>query len=392
IGMVTFNEKYIEPIFTIAANQYDDIFWKQLITEVDEEVNKFRKHINSLAAKAMAIIAGNGLSVEDFFQKQSGPAGFLNNYQFATTPGDFEIKKRLRDDKWVTKKCEQENPEKFARIQKALEQGVASCAQKIIEYIENNIIFFNTNYLVQKNIYSEALIKKFLDLTAVFKKETHKIPLLDFSVKVAEIIKKESVPFLYWRLGDTYSHIMIDEFQDTSYLQWINLLPLLEESLSTNNFNMVVGDGKQAIYRWRAGDVRIMEQEIKRHFKKNVQTEVLENNYRSAKEIVQFNNNFFLKIKEKLDLEDNTLFDEIYAEDFVRQNPVVTRKGYIKIVELDFKNHKRNNKNEIKLQKLACEIQNICNEQKGYNFGDIAVLVRKNKECDLVGLLLLYDL
>lgn len=384
IGKVTFNEKYLEPVFTISADEYDDIFWKELIGELEQSVSIFRKRVNSLAKKAMEIIKENGLTIDDFFQKKRGPAGALDGYQYASTPKDFKTKQRLQTGKWVTEKCEQENPEKFARIQQALEQGVSSCAREIIQYIEHNKVFFNSNYLVLKNIYSEALIKKFLDLTTAFKKETHKIPLLDFSIKVAKVITKESVPFLYWRLGDTYRHIMIDEFQDTSFLQWINLLPLIEESLSTGKFNMVVGDGKQAIYRWRAGDVRIMEQEIKKSFTKNLKTQVLENNYRSAREIVCFNNTFFPKVKKILGMEQDELFGSVYSEQFVKQNPVIARKGYIKIVDLLSEDTNKNNMTQIKLQMLAQEIQNICDEQNGYNYGDMAVLVRKNKECDLV--------
>jgi len=384
IGKVTFNEKYIEPVFEIAHAQYDDTFWIGLIQELEKETSIFRKKINSMAAKAMQIIYKNGLTVDDFAYKKSGPAGKLDTYQYASKPEDFKISKRMENGEWVTEKCKRENPEKYRKIQNVLTQGVMSYAHEIMDYIQDNKIIFNTHYLILKNIYSEALIKKFLDFNTKFKQEKGKIPLLDFGLKVAEVIKKESVPFLYWRMGDTYDNIMIDEFQDTSLLQWTNLLPLLEESLSTGKFNMVVGDGKQAIYRWRAGDVRIMEQEIEKNFNQHIKTKVLENNYRSTSEIVDFNNTFFSQVKIHLTIEDE-LFDKIYSEDLVSQNPVKRGTGFIKITELSFNdNNNKEKKDEYTLHHLTEEIQSICKENNGYNFGDIAVLVRKNKECDAV--------
>ncbi len=384
IGKVTFNEKYIEPVLEIARAEYDDNFWMELIRELEKEVSIFRKKINSMAAKAIEIIDENGLTVDDFAYKKSGPAGALEKYRYASKPEEFTITERLKNGKWVTDKCKQQNPEKFKKIQNVLTQGVLSYAHDIMKYIQDNKIIFNSNYLILKNIYSEALIKKFLDFKTEFQQDKGKIPLLDFGLKVAEVIKTESVPFLYWRMGDTYNNIMIDEFQDTSFLQWTNLVPLLEESLSTENFNMVVGDGKQAIYRWRAGDVRIMEQELREHFDQHIVTKILKNNFRSNRDIIDFNNSFFSKVKENLDIEHDELFEKIYSDDYILQNPVKSKTGYIKIVELMLEDNHKEKKDEWTLQNLTREINSICEENQGYTHGDIAVLVRKNKECDAV--------
>jgi len=138
IGKVTFNEKYIEPVLEISSDQYDDDFWKELINELEKEVSRFRKRVNSLAARALEIIEKNGLTIDDFSHKKSGPAGALENYKYASTLDDFEIKKRLERGEWVTKKYEQQNPEKFIKIQKVLEQGVRDYSHELIKYIKNN--------------------------------------------------------------------------------------------------------------------------------------------------------------------------------------------------------------------------------------------------------------
>ena len=75
----------------------------------------------------------------------------------------------------------------------------------------------------------------------------------DLTRRVSEVVKDEPVPFIYERLGEHYRHFLIDEFQDTSLLQWNALLPLIENAIATGGSTLLVGDAKQAIYRWRNG-------------------------------------------------------------------------------------------------------------------------------------------
>jgi len=132
------------------------------------------------------------------------------------------------------------------------------------------------------------------------------VHISEFNKKISDEIADQPVPFIYERLGRKYRYFLIDEFQDTSILQWYNLLPLIEESLSYGNFNMLVGDAKQAIYRFRNGEVELFANlpdlygndgsQLSVSRQKMLQQEyrevILSTNWRSYPEIIKFNNDF----------------------------------------------------------------------------------------------------
>src|SRR5204862_5166993 len=113
---------------------------------------------------------------------------------------------------------------------------------------------------------------------------------------LSKFITEEEAPFVYEKAGSRYHHLLIDEMQDTSDLQWKNLMPLIINSLSAGNFSMVVGDVKQSIYRWRGGNMNLLANELKndlRTFRSIIKEENLDTNFRSKKNIIDFNNTFF---------------------------------------------------------------------------------------------------
>jgi ATP-dependent exoDNAse (exonuclease V) beta subunit len=219
-----------------------------------------------------------------------------------------------------------------------------------------------------------------------FKKQNNIVHISEFNQRISRFILHEPVPFIYERLGDKFKHILIDEFQDTSILQWHNLIPLVENSLSSGYFNLVVGDGKQAIYRWRNGDVRQFaelpmipgsegslflkqsEKILKDHFDK----EFLDTNFRSKKEIVEFNNAFFLYLKTKL-----TSFNQIVYDTPGQKVKADSEGGYISI---EFAGQEI--KGEQFRAHMGLRILETIREQElaGYRRQDIAILCRRNKE------------
>ena len=118
----------------------------------------------------------------------------------------------------------------------------------------------------------------------------------DTTQLLSKVIHESDAPFLYEKTGNRYKHLLIDEFQDTSILQWKNLLPLIVNSLGSGFTTLVVGDAKQSIYRWRGGNMNLLLSDLfsdLKQFKSMMKEEVLSINYRSKKNIVEFNNNFF---------------------------------------------------------------------------------------------------
>ena len=166
----------------------------------------------------------------------------------------------------------------------------------------------------KKSLPPLALLNAFKQEYKELCSEQNLIPLAEFNSLLSSQIKDQPAPYLFERLGTFYQHFLIDEFQDTSQLQWTNLLPLIAHPLEGTDEQgqkgslLLVGDAKQAIYRWRGGHP---EQFIDLIFGKSHPFQVeaeqlqLESNWRSAEEIVEFNNQFFTFLAESLDLTDH---------------------------------------------------------------------------------------
>ena len=116
--------------------------------------------------------------------------------------------------------------------------------------LQNLISEFNTNNLLLSNIYSIAVLNEPLNELNDFKKEQNIEQISIFNKKINEIIVNQPSNYIYERVGEKYNHFLIDEFQDTSILQWQNLLPLITDAVDYGTC-FIVGDGKQSIYRWR---------------------------------------------------------------------------------------------------------------------------------------------
>ncbi len=239
--------------------------------------------------------------------------------------------------------------------------------KKLFENILNNIS--------PLSILSE--IKKEIEL---LKLEENFLLISEFNKLVNDEIKNQPAPFIYEKIGAKFNHFFIDEFQDTSKMQWDNLRPLIENSLASEHSTLTLaGDPKQSIYSWRGGDVEefinLLSKESPFLCDKNIIN--LNNNYRSSKEIVNFNNSLFKHISEIY--ADNNKLIQIF--NFPKQNHIDDEEGYL---NLNF--YEKNNKTDIEqfynLQTLS-NIDDLI--QRGYYFRDICIIVRKKKEGVKIG-------
>ena len=251
--------------------------------------------------------------------------------------------------------------------------------------------------LVSDNIFRVALLNEINEEVQKIKKENDLVLISEFNNLVGEITRKEEVPFIYEKLGEKYTHYLFDEFQDTSLLQWQNMFALVENSLSEGGTNMVVGDAKQSIYRWRGGEVDQFTKlpevynpykdeilEIKKEaLKGDVSAPVLSKNYRSKENIVRFNNAFFTFCSEVNGVAVGDAYNEIIQE--------VREEGSGGYVEFSFP---RGNAEEVAETMRETVLNHIssCLED-GYDFRDIAVLTRSKKDTpQLVEFLLRNDI
>ena len=151
---------------------------------------------------------------------------------------------------------------------------------------------YYTAKVILKHLYTLGLITDLSQRLQEYKREEELILISDLPDFLSQIIDDTGSPFIYEKVGSRYSHFLIDEFQDTSDFQWNNFKPLLEESLSQGNENVIVGDAKQSIYGWRGGDPSLLMSGVQKDLPAEVdQTAGI--NWRSSKNVVEFNNTLF---------------------------------------------------------------------------------------------------
>ena len=270
-------------------------------------------------------------------------------------------------------------------------KGAIEKFSDVLEKVEPELngLYFQSEQLYQKYTKNNLVLKSLIPL-AVLKhinqslneiKAQNNIRLnAEFNQLISDKIKNEPAPFIYERLGEKFRYYFIDEMQDTSELQWQNLIPLIENALTSETLEgdqgnlMLVGDSKQAIYRWRGGKaeqfIDLTEEENPFPVEKTIKT--LETNYRSYSEIIDFNNQFYSHISTFF---KNEKHQKLYIEG--NQQKKTTKDGGFVQISFVEKEKDDEEKDLIFPKKVLEIIQNI-----GSNFelGDICVLVRKKKE------------
>ena len=214
---------------------------------------------------------------------------------------------------WVTKAI-YSNKIDFTPIEAAVRDVLHPTLEKTIKTFEERKTHFYSAKQILRNLENLALIGDLWNKVREISREEGFLLLSDSGHLLKEFVKGSDAPFIYEKVGTRYDVFMIDEFQDTSEVQWHNFKPLIENSLSQGYFNMLVGDVKQSIYRWRNGDWSILASGVERDFKHfGVDTKPLDINRRSLPAIIDFNNLFFIKAKEVV--KESIAVDSAEADD-----------------------------------------------------------------------------
>lgn len=171
---------------------------------------------------------------------------------------------------------------------------------------------YKTARMVEKVIFTLGLAEEFYSKLAIIEEEKGVISLDESTNLLRDIIDGSDAPFIYEKLGVRFNHFLLDEFQDTSVVQWENFKPLLANSVSEGYSNIIVGDVKQSIYRWRNSDWNLLDKEIEENFKGKVEVITLKENWRSTQSIVDFNNGFFTFAADNLGL--STIYADVQQE------------------------------------------------------------------------------
>lgn len=359
--------------YNVLDESLDFNFFEQEIVRLQAKINEIEKTVLAKIEKARAICKFYEIDYSKFAYGVTTVDGFLNKAKFLELEGTARLKKMLDGEQdFIASKTKKDEPEIATNIENCWHNGLSEILSEIYLYEENNVKDYKTYKSALQNIYSLALLSAINDKVKAYRKRENCLLINDANHWIGKITKNSSSPFIYEKTGMHLRHLLIDEFQDTSLLQWNGVLPLIIEILSQYNTSVtIVGDPKQSIYRWRGGKMDLLLYQIENDLKRNVAEitkKPLEKNYRSQKNIVLFNNFLFDIIQSTLKVERlENAYENI--KQYAKYN---TDDGYIKIEWTTKENH---------LDVFLKDIQNyIALQEHSINYKNIAILVRTNAE------------
>ena len=388
-GMNIFKDVYKEKREKINSVVGDDDKFESFRSSMYKIRDNFEKQMAKYEPRFMKILADNGMVINDIHNYIRGFYKKLSNKAFERDKlWTKACNMALTDNTlWITKTLATKRPELLTVTKDQLDP----LFQEVHEAYEKGIADYYTAGLALEQINQLRLLSAIEKRVSEVNANANRFQLSDTQQLLAQFIKDSDSPFIYEKTGTQIDHIMIDEFQDTSTVQWGNFLVLLKDCMSRSNpdvsdvaQNLIVGDVKQSIYRWRSGDWQLLNN-IEQFFgKKQLKVEPLRHNYRSAKNIIRFNNAFFdVAIRnetenEKKETGDYAVQMEKAYSDVEQLIPDKNAEGGEVIVTLISKNDYK----QRMLDKVVETVDYLI--AKGARQKDIAILLRSKKDIALI--------
>jgi ATP-dependent exoDNAse (exonuclease V) beta subunit len=389
---------YDETFKALNQTLHEKINDKQFINNYKKELNslihQFESNLKKIGRDGLHVMQQHGVSPDDFkYKKTSAATSFqrLADFNIDSWPGKRVVEAADDPNVWTNQNPKANVGEAAAALQKLLNEAVTFYFKKLHEY--------NSAKLIASQLYTLGIL---VDLQAMVRKVTQEkgvVLISESGTLLKSIIDDSDGPFIYEKTGVFYNHFMIDEFQDTSGLQWGNFRPLITNALAEDHLAMVVGDVKQAIYRWRNGDWNLLASEVSKQFPANgVEEETLQKNWRSTGNVIRFNNSIFQILPHLFqqsinnELEENRLKDtemagqieSLYGESLQEiANVKLKNDG---AVRMRFFDKPKDDEKEELLETILDELVERIREVQviGAKAREIAVLVRKKDEAKLV--------
>ena len=380
-GENIFNEEYIEKGDGLRKKLSDPTFIPDFRKRLKQKLEDATEIMKGFCDQFYGILDTNRLTTDNLANKKNGISSYFNKL------GNGE----LRDEKvcnqtlekclnssgsWVTKNAE--NRDSIISLVESELRPLLIDAEKMRPIQKTTI---NSCKLTLKYINNLRLLANIDMEVRELNQRNNRFLLSDTNALLHGLISKGDATFVYEKIGTNIDTVMIDEFQDTSRMQWENFHLLLEECLSQKEGSLIVGDIKQSIYRWRNGDWKILAN-IKHDPTLRVNECTLDTNWRSESMIIRFNNEFFTAAC----LELNNRYEEEMKEpcaplvnayiDVCQKTAKKTDNGYVKVSMLT--DSKDNPFREQVLNELVDEVKSLI--EQGVQINDIAILVRKNKD------------
>ena len=337
--------------------------------KLDAIINGFEQETRRLAGEALALMGRHGWTPDDFKGKSRGPMRVFRKW----ADGNFEAPKAE-----TLRQSFDAFPDKDA---------LSALVEAAIAHYEQQHLIWNSARIIRDNLHLLGIYADVHRHLQAYLQENNVVLLKQSTDLLSRIIADDDTPFVYEKIGNRYDHLMLDEAQDTSVLQWNNFRPLLRNSVAQGNRNLVVGDIKQSIYRWRGSDWRLLSDYLYRDLgRAAIHDETLAENWRSGAAVVEFNNTVFSGIGPLLETEQPVIGREIaqiYADcrQHIPKEHAGDSEGCVRLTFLPTdggESEEDADWKEVALKRMIDDIAALRSE--GYAYKDITVLVRKNTQ------------
>ena len=398
-----FKEKFQKINNTDNEDNKDNIV--AFLTELYKIKNKFELKMKTIAELSNRILNNAGILEPKSLGKNFG---IIANYLTKKIEnGDFEPNKTCLNalegiDSWHAKSAKKDIVDTISQVFDPLYENLS----KVVEIYNAEFDYYLSAISVISNFHSFGILNDIAKLLPEYRHENNLLLISDTTLMLKEIIGNNDAPYIYEKTGNKYSHILIDEFQDTSGFQWANFRPLVENSLSEGLYNLIVGDIKQSIYRWRGGDWKLLLSTVKNEIGQwLVEEKSLDTNWRSKKNIVDFNNVLFKIAPEILQKQynielnsigDKNILEEMKSEGYASMILDAYKDSYQLLpgkgekkggrVKIDFFDKNKldgSTYKEAVAQALPETIERLF-KNKNYKHRDITILVRTNAQSKIV--------
>ncbi len=378
-GRLILNENNRNEISHFENKKIEDFI--EIKAKLSNEVSVLEAENVAFAKNAFSLIENNSIDLKSFSR-----GTFPNHIQFI-------IENDIRASKYKFVQIEEVTINKTAKDRNQIEAILPEILNLLSKvYTNNEKKDFYKAFL--KNITPLSLLNTISDKLKKIQQEQNILSIAEFNALIHNEIQNQPAPFIYERLGERYRHFFIDEFQDTSEMQWQNLIPLIDNATSSQQIDgekgtlMIVGDPKQSIYRWRGGKA---EQFIALSKDKNpfnnpekVVTPLYQN-YRSYSKVIEFNNELFQMLSSEFAPEGSGLDYKDLYENHVQQEINSKVGGYVnisflpKLEDIDDDSEEENlDKSDLYVLATLNTIQNCL--RQGFEYKDIVILTRKRSQ------------
>ena len=350
-------------------------FFRQLRESLWAVKNKFLNEGQVLGKQALEIFRASELTFSDItWGRNSGLLSFFETYASRNSiKGIDKLSTRIKDyfdvaENWPNKST----PRRSAVIEVATK--IIPIKRELIDLHEKHHRAALSAEVVLQNLYVFGLVADISRKLKEYKAENNVMLLADAPKFLNGVIQDSDTPFIYEKVGSFYRNYLIDEFQDTSAMQWKNFLPLLVNSMDQGYSSLVVGDVKQAIYRWRGGDLKLLQEDVERHIGESEGLQVIDSTYRSSATLVNLKNTIFDQLQVISRETIHTIASDAYRD--VRQKVFHETDGFVRVKFIkDQEDFSWQDQAMGLVPSYLEELQDL-----GIPLRDVAILVRKNDE------------